>query len=162
MTEPLPARHEDPPVQVRYAPDGVCFGCGPANAGGLHLESREMGTTLVAAWQPRRVHEAFAGYVNGGIIGTLIDCHGNWAAALALMRRLGLDGPAPTVTAELSVRYRRPTPSGEPLILRAQVTEIDDRSATAEVSVEADGAECATGIARYVAVGPGHPAHERW
>ena len=117
---------------------------------------------LVATWRAERVHEAFAGYVNGGIIGTLIDCHGNWAATLGVMRRLGLDAPPSTVTAELSIRFRRPTPSRGPITLHARVTDIDDRSATAEVAVDMDGVECATGIGRYVAVGPGHPAHDRW
>lgn len=162
MSDDAQVRPSGIPVQVRYAPRGVCFGCGPANPGGLQLRSHEVGGMLVATWRAEPVHEAFAGFVNGGILGTLIDCHGNWAATLGLMRRLGLDAPPPTVTAELSIRYRRPTPSDGPITLRAHVTDIDDRSATAEVVVEAGGVECATGIGRYVPVGPGHPAHDRW
>lgn len=162
MADPSWTHRGPASVQARYAPDSVCYGCGPANPGGLHLESHEEGETLVASWQADTVHEAFPGYVNGGVIGTLVDCHGNWAATLALMRLLGRDRPLPTVTAELAVRYRRPTPSRDPITLRARVTAVDDRSATAEVVVEAGGVECATGMARYVAVGPGHPAHDRW
>ena len=76
--------------------------------------------------------------------------------------RTKIFGAVPTVTAALEVRFRRPTPSRDPIRLRARVIDIDDRSATSEVTVEAGGVECATGIARYVAVGPGHPAYDRW
>ncbi len=74
-------------LQERYAPALACFGCGPANPAGLHLRSivREDGA-LVATWRPGPHHEAFPGVLNGGIIGTLLDCHCNWAAAHALMR----------------------------------------------------------------------------
>ena len=61
-------------LQERFAPQGRCFGCGPANELGLRIESREAGDgTVVADWQPRHEHEAFDGYVNGGILGTLVD-----------------------------------------------------------------------------------------
>ena len=44
--------------------------------------------------------------INGGIIGSLLDCHGNWAAAIALMDQAGLDEPPCTVTATYSVSLR--------------------------------------------------------
>src|SRR5712692_12083894 len=98
-------------LQVRYAPKGRCFGCGPANDLGLQIQSFEQEDGSVAAtWQARPEHEAFDGFVNGGILGTLIDCHSNWTAVAALLDRDGGHVAPSSVTAHLSVRFRRPTP----------------------------------------------------
>lgn len=151
-------------LQERLAPRSRCFGCGPANEHGLHLRSVPAadGEALVAEWSPRPEHEAFAGFVNGGILGTLLDCHANWAAVHYLMRRDGLERPPGCVTAELAVRFLRPTPSRGPLRLTARVVEAVERSATVEATVEAEGTVTATARGRFVAVGPGHPAFDRW
>jgi acyl-coenzyme A thioesterase PaaI-like protein len=153
---------EDRNLQDRYAALTTCFGCGPANTDGLRLKSVVRGDEVVAEWQPLARHEAFPGIVNGGIIGTLLDCHSNWTAAWQLMVRAGVDRPPPTVTADLSVRFERPTPSGRPVTLRAHVIESDDRRATVEAELEADGRRCATSRATFVAVTEGHPAFRRW
>jgi uncharacterized protein (TIGR00369 family) len=152
-----------PSLQERYAPDGRCFGCGPANERGLRIRSFEAGDgTVVAEWQPRREHEAFDGFVNGGILGTLIDCHSNWTAIAALIERDGAETAPSTVTADYSVRFRRPTPSDRPLRLTGRAVEIGDDRVTVETSVEVDGVTTATGRATFVSVKPGHPAFGRW
>ena len=152
----------EPSLQERYAPNGRCFGCGPANAEGLRIRSRVDGDDVVADWQASAHHEAFEGIVNGGIIGTLLDCHGNWAAVHHLMQARGADAAPSTVTAEYSIRLLRPTPSDRPLRLRAHVVDSSERRATVAGSIEADGEVTATMQATYVAVGPGHPAFGRW
>ena len=151
-------------LQGRYAPASVCFGCGPANPRGLHLESRlaDEGDALVATWAARPEHEAFPGALNGGIIGTLLDCHSNWAAAMHLMRASGAERLPSTVTADIAIRYVRPTPSSRPITLRARVVEATGRHSTVEATLEADGDICATSRATFVAVNPGHPAYGRW
>ena len=93
---PHPPIPSPPSLQERYAPNARCFGCGPANPIGLHIASRPSGddpAALVARWTPLPDHEAFAGVVNGGILGTLLDCHANWTAAWHLMRARGEDRP---------------------------------------------------------------------
>ena len=80
-------------VQRQYAPTSICFGCGPANHKGLQIDSYRKGDGLELKFTPSEEHQAFPGMVNGGIIGTLLDCHGNWAAAIALMDEHGLDEP---------------------------------------------------------------------
>ena len=77
----------DESLQDQYAPDTTCFGCGPANTKGLRIKSRVEGDEVVLEWTPEPHHEAFSGFVNGGIIGVLFDCHCNWAAAFHLMQR---------------------------------------------------------------------------
>lgn len=154
-----------PSLQDRYGPQSVCFGCGPANPDGLHIKSRpapDDDDELVAEWMPQKRYEAFDGYLNGGIIGTLLDCHCNWTAAYHLMKKAGADHPPFTVTAEYTVRMRRPTPSTGPVTLRARVVESGDDRAVVEGTLEAGGVVTATCRGVFVAVKPGHPAYERW
>lgn len=151
-----------PSVQERYAPYNRCFGCGPANEQGLRIKSFIEGDELVCEWSPAPHHEAFAGVVNGGIIGVLFDCHCNWTAAMYLMQRRGADHPPCTVTAEYSVRLRRPTPSTGPLRLRARVVDAEEDRATVEATLEAGGRVTSTAQGLFVAVGEGHPAYHRW
>jgi acyl-coenzyme A thioesterase PaaI-like protein len=149
-------------LQDRYAPRTRCFGCGPANEKGLRIKSFVEGDELVAQWRPEPHHDAFPGILNGGIIGALLDCHGNWAAAWHLMKTAGLDKPACTVTAELHIKLRRPTPSDGAVHLRAHVVESSDDRATVEAQLEARGEVTATCRGVFVAVKEGHPAFHRW
>lgn len=150
-------------LQERYAPEGRCFGCGPKSEHGLRIRSfRADDGIVVAEWQARSEHEAFDGYVNGGILGTLIDCHSNWTAIATLLAAgWATDAPS-TVTAELSVRFRRPTPSDRPLRLMGRPVEVAPDRVAVETEVEADGVVTARGRAVFVPVGPGHPAFGRW
>jgi acyl-coenzyme A thioesterase PaaI-like protein len=153
---------DTPSLQERYAPHSICFGCGPANAQGLRIRSFAHGEEVVAEWKPEPCHQAFEGALNGGIIGTLFDCHCNWTAAHHLMRRADLAAVPPTVTAEFAVRFKRPTPSTSPVTLRARVVESSDDRATVEGTLESAGVVCATCRGTFVAVHPGHPAYHRW
>jgi acyl-coenzyme A thioesterase PaaI-like protein len=149
-------------VQERYAPRSICYGCGPANDRGLRIRSFPEGDGLVAEWTPEPHHQAFEGAINGGVVGSLFDCHCNWTAAVHLMERSGSTAPPATVTAEYAVRFKRPTPFGPPLTLRSRVVESSGDRATVEAVIEADGVVCATCRATFVAVRPGHPAYHRW
>jgi len=152
-------------VQERYAPRSVCFGCGPASPGGLHLrsmESAERPGELLAQWQASPVQEAFPGVLNGGICGTLLDCHANWAAAMHLMRARGADHPPATVTADYEVRLHRPTPTDQPIQLRSWVAFADGERAVAEAEIRAGDQVTATFRGTFVAVREGHPAYHRW
>ena len=152
-------------LQERYAPEGRCFGCGPANAKGLRIRSFPSDVDndeVVADWTPSPHHEAFDGVLNGGIIGTLLDCHSNWTATNHLMRQRGADRPPTTVTVDYSVRMRRPTPSSGPVHLAARVVESGDDRATVEATLAAGGEVTAMCRGTFVAVKPGHPAYDRW
>lgn len=149
-------------LQEKYAPQSTCFGCGPANAKGLHVRSFPQGDQVVAHFKPESHHEAFPGMVNGGIIGALLDCHSNWTAAHHLMKLAGLDHPPCTVTADYAIKLLRPTPSSETLELVAKVVESREDRATIEATLSAAGKVCATCRGTFVAVKPGHPAYHRW
>ncbi|MEY4675180.1 MAG: hypothetical protein RL148_2964 [Planctomycetota bacterium] len=149
-------------LQDQYAPRNACFGCGPANPDGLRLKSVVAGDEVVCTWQPRTMHEAFPGVLNGGIVGTLLDCHLNWTAAWHLMVKNGLGTPPCTVTAEYAVKLRRPTPTSGPVTLRAKVVESTEDRAKVTGTLEAGGKVCATCEGLFVAVREGHPAFHRW
>ncbi len=164
-------------LQDQYAPRNACFGCGPANERGLRIKSfvehREDGDVVVCSWTPEKHHEAFDGMLSGGIAGTLLDCHSNWAAAWHLMNKRGERTPPCTVTAEFHVKLKRPTPTNNgPLKLTARVVESTDDSATVEATLEApypgsDGGPptfkvTSTCRGVFVAVKEGHPAFHRW
>jgi len=149
-------------LQERYSPDSICFGCGPASTQGLHVRSFVAGDEVVATWQPQPHHQAYPGVLNGGIVGALLDCHSNWAAAHHLMTRAGASKAPCTVTADFHVKLRRPTPVDGPVHLKARVVESTDDRALVEATLEAGGQLCATCRATFVAVKPGHPAYNRW
>ena len=148
-------------VQRQYAPTSICFGCGPANEKGLQIDSHRCAEGLELRFTPSEEHQAFPGMVNGGIIGSLLDCHGNWAAAIALMDKSGLDEPPCTVTTKYSVSLRRPTPSGVELHVLAEVEELMEDRAKIKMTLTAEGKVCATGEGLFVAVKVGHPAFHR-
>lgn len=157
-----PMRSGERSVQEIHAPENRCFGCGPANPEGLRIRSFSQGDGLVCRWQPRPHHEAFPGALNGGIIGTLLDCHCNWTAAMHLMNATGQERPPCTVTAAYSVRLLRPTPSDDAVELVARVVEAQADRVVVEGTLTAGGEVCATGRGTFVAVKPGHPAYHRW
>jgi len=149
-------------LQIRYSPNGRCFGCGPANPEGLQLRSFSRGSEVVAQWQPAEKHQAFPGMLNGGIIGTLLDCHSNWTAAWHLMLQGQLTQPPCTVTAEYNVKLLRPTPLDVPLELVARVVESGTDRAVIEAVLTSAGKPRATCRGTFVAVRPGHPAYHQW
>ena len=131
-------------------PRNNCWGCGPNNQQGLRIKSYWDSDEAVCAWQPRPPF--FAGpehILNGGIIATLIDCHGVCTAIADLYRSEGRDiGSPPDVwcaTAALNVTYLRPTPLDQPVTLRARVTDRGERKTAVVCSLYSDGQECARG-----------------
>jgi len=151
-------------LQETYAPNSVCFGCGPANEKGLHIRSVASldGTELVCEWTPEPHHLAFPGVVNGGIIGSLLDCHSNWTAAYHFLKQRSAEEIPPTVTSDFHVTLKRPTPMDATLHLRSRVIESSDDRAVVEATIEANGKITATCRGTFVAVKEGHPAYFRW
>ncbi len=149
-------------LQERYASKSICFGCGPANAKGLRIRSFPHGDEVVADWMPESHHEAYPGMLNGGIVGSLLDCHSNWAAAWRLMNDHGWDKPQCTVTAKYSVQLLAPTPSNQSLHLRARIVDVTGGHVTVESELSSNGKVTAKCKGVFVMVKPGHPAHHRW
>lgn len=112
-------------VQEAYTPLSACYGCGPAASGGLGLRSFRSGDGgLVAQIVLGSKYCAFPGVLNGGVISTLFECHGNWTAAIALMDRACLPRPALTLTSHLAVDFKSPAMPDVPLTLKSQVLKV--------------------------------------
>ncbi|HET9263094.1 MAG TPA: PaaI family thioesterase [Vicinamibacterales bacterium] len=131
-----------------------CYGCGRLNADGLHVTSEWRDGEAVARFRPKPCHIALPGFVYGGLIASLIDCHAIATAAGASMKaageRPGVDPTPRFVTASLQVDYLRPTPLGPELLIRARATEVGKRKVVIEAVVLAGDVTCARG--RIVAV----------
>ena len=153
---------EDKCLQDAYAKHNECFGCGPSNKKGLQIKSYVVGDVVKAAWHASEHHQAFPGMVSGGIIGTLLDCHSNWAAAYFLMQKSALNKPPCTVTAEYKISLKHPTPSNHTLHLVAWVDKITGNKAFIKAELVANDKCTAVCEGLFVAVRPGHPAYHRW
>ncbi len=117
-------------IQEYYADDYAwCYGCGRNNEVGHHFGTRWEGEETVTEYRPEAFHTAIPGFVYGGLLASLIDCHSTGSAALALYRQAGHEpgdqAPVPRcVTGGLKVDFLKPTPLGETLIVRGQIQEI--------------------------------------
>ena len=138
------------PIQDYY-PDDVahCYGCGRLNEHGHQIKSFWDGDETVSNFTPKEYHTAIPGYVYGGLIASLIDCHGTGTAALAAYRAENRYPnslpPFRFVTASLQVDYLKPTPLGVELELRGKVLEIKGKKVISEISVSANGEITARG-----------------
>ena len=162
-------------VQDLYPRDVAhCYGCGRLNEAGHRIQSYPEEDQTVARFTPEPHHTAIPGYVYGGLIASLIDCHGTGSGAIAGMavpdppddpehptvdldraaRALAAGEQAPRfVTATLEVRYLKPTPLGPELVIRGTIEEVEMdrdpskgvRKVTTRITVEADGVITAEG-----------------
>lgn len=124
-----------------------CYGCGRLNAHGLHVKSEWIDGEALARFRPAPYQMALPGFVYGGLIASLVDCHAMATAAGASMVAAGATpGRDPTprfVTASLRVDFLRPTPLGPELFLRASTVEVGERKIVVDVSLLAEELECA-------------------
>jgi acyl-coenzyme A thioesterase PaaI-like protein len=137
--------------------DNFCWGCGADNPDGLHLKSHWEGNVAVAQWRPHREHAAGPRHVlNGGIIATLLDCHGVCIAIADAYarehREIASDPDLWYATASISVDYLRPTSLDSEVTLRGHVVEVDDRFTTVACELHADGKVRARATVRAVRV----------
>lgn len=149
-------------LQDQHAPKSICYGCGPANENGFQIKSFVEDDKVIAHWTPKDYHNAFPNVLNGGVIGTLLDCHCNWAAAYFLMKDQALDETPCTVTAEYAIKLLRPTPMGKVITLEATLNHIDKNRAVIHGKLIVEDKVCDTCVGTFVAVKEGHPAFYRW
>jgi acyl-coenzyme A thioesterase PaaI-like protein len=128
-----------------YYPDALsyCYGCGRLNEDGLQIKSYWDGDETVARVTPRPYHIAVPGYVYGGLLASLIDCHGTGTAAAAAYRAenrpMDSSPPLRFLTASLHVDYLKPTPLGVELEVWGRVREVKGRKVTVEEWIVAEG-----------------------
>ena len=134
-----------------YYPEeySYCYGCGRLNEYGLQIKSYWDGDEAVCEFKPEPYHIAVPGFVYGGLIASLIDCHSTGTAAAASYRakkmNMDKDPSLRFLTASLHVDYLAPTPIGTPLEIRAQAVEIKGRKVIVSATLSANGEICARG-----------------
>jgi acyl-coenzyme A thioesterase PaaI-like protein len=139
-------------IQESLYPELTCFGCGHANPKGFHLRSYRDGDLTVAEFRPRPEHDNGFGFLNGGIITTVLDCHGAAVVMWEADRRgwQALTGaPIPFITAGFDVRFLRPTPLGPPVQLTASPVRVDDSEIVVASELTVDGKTRATMTATW-------------
>lgn len=138
-----------PIIQQEYPDEFAhCYGCGRLNDHGLHVQSTWHGDEAVAVYLPKAHHIAVPGFVYGGLIASIIDCHAMATAAAATIQAEGESLDRSTlrfVTGSLHVNYLKPTPLGVPLTVRARAQEQKGRKITVILSLTANNIETATG-----------------
>lgn len=156
----------DTAIQDHYPRDVAhCYGCGRLNPDGLHVRTlwdAAGGGVGTARFTPRPEHVAMPGWVYGGLLASLMDCHGiGTAAAAAMERDGGVPGQDPSprfVTASLHVDYLKPTPLGPELVLTARPRDVGPRKVHVDVEVEAGGVVTARGVVLAVRMPEGFVA----
>lgn len=134
-----------------YYPDyfSHCYGCGRLNDHGLQIKSYWDGDEAVMIFRPKPYHTAIPGFVYGGLIASLIDCHSTGVASAAAYREerrdMDTNPPFRYLTASLHVDYLHPTPIDESLEVRATVKEIKGRKIVVSSTLSAGGQICARG-----------------
>lgn len=134
-----------------YYPDSLshCYGCGTLNEHGHHIQSYWNGDDSICTFRPKPYHTAVPGYVYGGLLASLIDCHGTGTASAAAYRAEGramdTNPPLRFLTASLKVDYLKPTPLGVDLIVKGTVKEVKGRKVVIEETISANGEVCVKG-----------------
>ena len=127
-----------------YYPDhfAMCYGCGRLNDNGHQIKTTWNGEETITRFVPKDFHTAIPGFVYGGLLASLIDCHGTGSAALALAKANNIElteyNAPRCVTASLKVDYKKPTPMGVELEIRGIIKEVKGKKVIIEAQLLAD------------------------
>lgn len=141
---------EEKAIQDFYPePYNHCYGCGTLNEHGLQIKTRWDGETGTCIFKPRKYHIAFPGFVYGGLIASVIDCHSTATAVAAVYareeREPGSEPALRFVTASLHVDYLKPTPIGKDLVLRSHIKNMSNRKVVVSTELYVEEVLCARG-----------------
>ncbi len=138
------------PIQDLYDNDfSHCYGCGRLNDEGLHLKTYLENDYTISRFTPKDHHIAIEGFVYGGLLASLIDCHGTGSAAIFYAKENKIElkeGNSPRfVTGKLNVNYLKPTPLGKELVITGELIVVAKRKVKTKVNVLVDGVVTVTG-----------------
>lgn len=132
------------PIQDLYEDDfSHCYGCGRLNENGHHLKTRLEGDITISKFIPKEYHIAIEGFVYGGLLASLIDCHGTGSAAIFYAKENKIavkKGNTPRfVTGKLNIDYLKPTPLGKELVIKGELVVATNRKVKTKISILVDG-----------------------
>jgi uncharacterized protein (TIGR00369 family) len=139
-------RHELSEVAVAEAQNisRMCFVCGCENKVSLHAHFWSLADGRICAeFVAQDIHQSYPGRVHGGVVSAILD--------ETIGRVIQVEQPVEFgVTIDLSVKYRKPVPIGEPLKVVASLTKLTARIFEGEGQLLlSDGSVAAQGFARY-------------
>ena len=139
----------EPSLQDRYYSAGTCFGCGPSNRHGLQIKSYSADNGVAATWAASDKYDNGFGFVNGGIISTLLDCHSAACLMKETVERYGdfciddfehFDDRHPVyLTNQITVTFRRPVLLYRPVELFSQCVSWGDDACRFRSELRFDG-----------------------
>lgn len=141
----------DRAIQDLYREDfAVCYGCGKNNPDGYHIKTYLEGEETVAHFKPDSKYTAIPGSVYGGLVASVLDCHGTGSAAAFICKEDGIDMtgeeiPVRCVTASLTVNFKAAVPMGSELELLGKLKKREGRKVWVDMTLSAEGKICATG-----------------
>lgn len=139
-------------IQESLYPTLTCFGCGHANPHGFHLRSYRRDDGAVARFTSAPEHDNGFGFLNGGIITTVLDCHGA-SVVMAEAAERGWEAepgaPVPFITAGIDVRFLRPTPLAREVELTARAESVSPEEIVVVAELLADDKVRAVGTATW-------------
>ncbi len=132
------------PIQDLYSEDFAhCYGCGRLNEHGYHLKTYLENDYTISKFTPKDYHIAIEGFVYGGLLASLIDCHGTGSATIFCAKANKIEikeGNSPRfVTGTLNVKYLKPTPLGKELTLKGELIVETKNKVQTKISVIVDG-----------------------
>ncbi len=134
-----------------------CYGCGRLNEKGLQIKTVWDGDETVTRFTPEPYHTAIPGVTYGGLLASIMDCHGTGSASLALAREHNIDlkgyNAPRCVTASLKVDYKKPTPINAPLEIRGKIVEVKGKKVIVDARVISNGEVTVTGQIIAIQVG---------
>ena len=138
------------PIQDLYDEEfSHCYGCGRLNDDGYHLKTKLEGEITISKFTPKNYHIAIEGFVYGGLLASLIDCHGTGSAAIFYAKENNMQiekGNTPRfVTGNLNVNYLKPTLLGKQLKIVGELKEIGKKKVITKIDVIVDGVITVTG-----------------
>ena len=93
--------------------EGFCFGCGENNPIGMKLKFTRDGDVLRTEYKPDKMLQGWPGLLHGGIVATLLD---------EAMSNAAYATGKTTLTAEMTLRQRKPIDIEETLVITAWIT----------------------------------------
>lgn len=123
-------------LQEAYEPRGRCFVCGHAHEGGLRMQSFRSPDGLRSEVTVPDAWCEVPGVLSPGALMSIITCHSNWQASIALLDRAVLPRPPLLALTAFSSHFATTaTQPNAPLRLTSRVTRLRDRTEPFSVDV---------------------------
>jgi len=103
-------------MDLQLEDDRYCFVCGEENENGLHLVFTLLEGKICSEFTFRKAHQGYKDIVHGGLLSAVLD---------EAMVKASLMQGMPSVTAEITVRFRNPLLVNERAVVEAEIRRVN-------------------------------------